>query len=248
MKQEPPGSNRSEDENRPEKKPARRGPSGSYSLGRGNVTRERPGRIPQKIQDRLKNLTDQQVIQEVLAGDQDRFRELMDRHAEGVFALTIKMVNSPFDAEDLTQQTFTEVFEALRRYDPARPFRTWLLRIATNNCLDFLKNHKRREQPFGESAEFDRALFSSRFYSPEQWLTTDRRWSQLIRALHAMSPKYRIPLVLKDMEGLSYREMQEVLDLPEGTLRIQVHRARKKLAVILKRLELSSTLKVKGRV
>jgi len=212
------------------------------------VARERPGPIPEHIHDRLQNLTDQQVIQQVLAGDQDRFRELMERHGKRVFALTIKMVNSPFDAEDLTQQTFTEAFEALRRYDPARPLITWLLRIATNNCLDFLKSPKRREQAFGESAEFDRALFSSRFYSPEQWLTTGRRWSRLIRALHAMKPMYRIPLVLKDMEGLSYREMHEVLDLPEGTLRIQVHRARKKLAVILKRLELSSTLKVKGRV
>ncbi len=162
---------------------------------------------------------------------------LVDRYRDRIFSLTRRMIKDRADAEDLAQQTFTEAFEALSKFDQTRRFRTWLFRIATNNCLDFLKSRRRHEYPTGESGEYETAMFAGRMDTPERWLHTTRRLSRALIALDALKPKYRIPVILKDMEGLSYDEIQEVMDLPMGTLRIRVHRGRLQIREMLDRLE-----------
>lgn len=208
--------------------PAR--PEGTYHFKRGEITPDVVSPTPRRLRDRF-------VVRQVLAGDSDRFGVLMSRYRDRIYSLTMRMVNDRAEAEDLTQQTFTEAFSGLARFDQRRKFRTWLFRIATNNCLDFLKSHRRREYPTGESGEFETGMFTGRTENPEQWLRTTQRLSRALLALDQLTPKYRIPVVLKDMEGLSYQEMQEVLDLPLGTLRIRVHRGRQKIKEMLDRLE-----------
>lgn len=203
---------------------------GTYHFKRGEITPDVVAPSPRKLRDRI-------IVRQVLAGDRNRFSLLVCRYRERIFALTRRMVNDRADAEDLTQLTFTEAFEGLARFDQQRKFRTWLFRIATNNCLDFLKNHQRREYPTGESGEYETGMFTGRVENPEQWLRTTRRLSRALIALEQLKPKYRIPVVLKDLEGLSYQEMQEVLDLPVGTLRIRVHRGRQQIKEMLDRLE-----------
>ena len=139
------------------------------------------------------------------------------------------MVRHQADAEDLTQQTFIEAYRALARYDPQRPFATWLMRIAANNCRDHLKSHKRKETSLSVAVSGEQAWQSGRVPSPEEQTISHRRAEQVAAALTCLNPKYRMPLILKDVEGLSYEEIREILDLPVSTLKIRVVRARAKL-------------------
>jgi RNA polymerase sigma-70 factor (ECF subfamily) len=176
---------------------------------------------------------DSRAVAQVLRGDRDRFRELVERYQARVFGLTLRLVGNRTEAEDLTQQAFVEAYGGLDRFDPGRRFATWLFRIAVNNCKDHLKSHKRRERPFGEERDQDSALFASPRPTPEQALASSQVRRIVSEALDRLAPKYRVPLVLKDIEGLSYEEMREVLGLPITTLKIRVVRARARMEELL---------------
>jgi RNA polymerase sigma-70 factor (ECF subfamily) len=138
-------------------------------------------------------------------------------------------VGNPTEAEDLTQQSFIEAFRGLRSYDPRRSFSTWLTSIALNNCKDHLKSHKRRERQLVGDVDGGGALFTGRLPPPDQLLTARERAELVTAALLRLDAKYRVPLVLKDVEGWSYNEIQQELGLPLTTLKIRVVRARAKL-------------------
>jgi RNA polymerase sigma-70 factor (ECF subfamily) len=165
----------------------------------------------------------------VLDGARDRFRELVRRHQARVYGVCLRLSGNPADAEDLTQQSFVEAFSGLRRFDNSRSFATWLMSITVNNCKDFLKSHKRKERQLAADVDSGGALFTGRVPGPEQQLVTRRRADLVLAALGRLDPKYRVPVVLKDVEGLSYQEMQEILSLPLTTLKIRVVRGRAKL-------------------
>jgi RNA polymerase sigma-70 factor (ECF subfamily) len=172
---------------------------------------------------------DSALVKMVLNGARDRFRELVRRHQARVYGVCLRLVGNPADAEDLTQHSFVEAFKGLQRYDGSRSFTTWLMCITVNNCKDFLKSHKRRERQLSVDVDSGGALFTGRVPDPEQQLVTRRRAVLVEAALSRLDPKYRVPLVLKDVEGLSYQEMQEILPLPLTTLKIRVVRGRAKL-------------------
>jgi RNA polymerase sigma-70 factor (ECF subfamily) len=169
------------------------------------------------------------VVQQVLAGRPDQFRVLVERYQARLYGIAARLVHNPADAEDLVQQSFVEAYRALKRYDAQRRFVTWLMRITVNNCKDYLKSHKRRERQLDGDAGSGQALFAGRVDDPERALETKQRWEQVHRALGRLDPKYRIPLVLRDLEGLSYSEMLPIVDLPLTTLKIRVVRARTQL-------------------
>lgn len=169
------------------------------------------------------------MVAQVLAGDRDRFRELVERYQSRIYGLALRLVGNPTEAEDLTQQSFIEAFRGLRSYDPHRSFSTWLTCIALNNCKDHLKSHKRRERQLIGDVDQGGALFTGRLPPPDQLLTAQERAELVTAALMRLDSKYRVPLVLKDVEGWSYNEIQQELDLPLTTLKIRVVRARAKL-------------------
>ena len=172
---------------------------------------------------------DSQVVEQVLAGNRDGFRELVERYQSRIFGLTLRLVGNPTEAEDLTQQSFVEAFRGLRSYDSRRSFATWLTCIALNNCKDHLKSHKRRERQLVGEVDGTGALFTGRLPAADQLVTALERAELVNAALLRIDPKYRVPLVLKDVEGWSYNEIQQELDLPVTTLKIRVVRARVKL-------------------
>lgn len=173
--------------------------------------------------------SDSFVVKQILAGDRDRFRELVRRYQARMYGVCLRLVGNPVDAEDLTQQSFIEAFKGLRRFDNSKSFSTWLMCIAVNNCKDFLKSHKRRERQLAGDVDASGALFSGRVPGPEQELVNRRRATLVVAALGRLDPKYRIPVVLKDVEGLSYHEIQQILPLPLTTLKIRVVRGRAQL-------------------
>lgn len=172
---------------------------------------------------------DAQVVVRVLDGERDGFRELVERYQARVHVVVLRLVGNKDDAQDLTQQAFLDAFRALARFDTKRSFYSWLMRIAVNKSKDYLKSHKRREGHFtGEITEAG-ALFTGTVAGPEQQAEQRERLAMVQAALGRMDEMYRIPLLLKELDGMSYEQMQQVLDLPLTTLKIRVVRARNKL-------------------
>ena len=172
---------------------------------------------------------DARVVQQVLDGGTDMYRELVDRYRTRVFTVALRIVGNRDDAEDLTQAAFVAAYSALGRFDQKRSFYTWLMRIAVNKCKDHLKSHKRREAHLTGDILGPGAMFTGRVAGPEQEADQRQRLRLLGQALADMDEKYSVPLVLKEVQGMSYAQMQEVLGLPVTTLKIRVVRARVRL-------------------
>lgn len=174
---------------------------------------------------------DSELVADVLAGHKDRYAELVQRHRETLYTICLHYVGNPADAEDMTQQTFLEAFDALARFDGRGRFSSWLVRIGVNNCKDFLKSHMRHEQPREEPELYASVagMFSGKIHTPRGLLMGADRDKFLREALDRLEPKYREPLVLKDLEQLGYQEIQARLGINLRTLKSRVLRGRVKL-------------------
>jgi RNA polymerase sigma-70 factor (ECF subfamily) len=171
---------------------------------------------------------DAALVARCLAGDQQAFRPLLQRHQRVAFSVAYRMLGSRADAEDAAQQAFVDAYAALDRFrSDGRPngFGSWVLRIVVNRCKDVLKSKKRTEASL-EPEMGEEAIFSHRTRDPEAELAESSERRQLERALQTLSAKYREVLVLKDVEELPYEEIREILQLPITTLKIRVLRAR----------------------
>jgi RNA polymerase sigma-70 factor (ECF subfamily) len=173
------------------------------------------------------------IVSSVLQGEVDRFRLLVQRYQGTVRGICLRLVGNPTEAEDLVQQTFVNAYCRLDSFDQRRAFAPWLFRIAVNNCKDYLKSHQRRERPSHFDVSAADALYTSSPDNPEQANLRQEESRRLSQAVLQLPDKYRVVVVLKDVEGLSYKEMQAVLRLPITTLKIRVVRARARLAALL---------------
>lgn len=169
------------------------------------------------------------AIELVLAGEASAFRRLVRAHQGGVYGLLLRLTGSVTDAEELTQDAFLKAFRALDRYDPTYRFSTWLYRIALNTFHDHAKSARRREVPTDTRVLASRAAEGS----PEADVASAERGARLAECLCALPPKYREVVVLKDVEGLSYEEIRQIIRLPITTLKIRVVRARAMIRVEL---------------
>jgi len=172
---------------------------------------------------------DAHVVQMVVDGERDMYRELVERYQTPVYTVALRLVGNEDDAHDISQLSFVAAYRALGRFDLRRSFYTWLMRIAVNKCKDYLKSHKRKEGHLTGEIPGASALFSGRMSNPEDSMVNREKLILLQSALIEMDPKYSIPLLLKEVEGMSYKQMREVLELPLTTLKIRVVRARQQL-------------------
>jgi RNA polymerase sigma-70 factor (ECF subfamily) len=182
-------------------------------------------------------LEERMIIELCLAGQVQAFRRLVERHQRGLVSLAYRMLGSRVEAEEIAQQSFVDAFVALRDFDPAYKFSSWIYRITINNCKDYLKSKKRTEQSLGEEVAQGEALFSAVLPDPERQLRERELAASLERALGELPIKYREVLLLKDVEQLSYQEIRSILRLPVTTLKIRVVRARRRLKQALERGE-----------
>jgi len=181
---------------------------------------------------------DASVIRRCREGDERAYRELVQRFQRPVFAVAFRMVRSAEDAEDITQETFVRVFRALDRYDPARSFEAWLFTITTRLAIDLMR--RRRVRPVSlsrqdpESGEERTLDIEDPGLGPEETTShaeEERHAKDLIDSLPA---HYRIVVMLRHQQDLSYEEIAEVLSLPLGTVKARIHRAR---ALLKNRIE-----------
>jgi RNA polymerase sigma-70 factor (ECF subfamily) len=173
--------------------------------------------------------TERHVIEDVLRGRTASFRVLVERYQRGVHAVIFRLVHSPADADDLTQQAFLSAYDALADFKLELRFSSWLYRIAVNLAKDHLKSKKRGELGTDEIDSATDALFSSSTPATDQPAERAERQRLLERALARLSIADREVLILKDIEELSYDEMKQILGRPVTALKIRVVRARQRL-------------------
>ncbi len=176
---------------------------------------------------------DNELVRRCLTGDELAYRELIARYERQVYSLTLRMVRQREDAEDLTQETFVRMFKALARYDPARPFPAWLFTIAARLSIDQLRRRRMkmvslfRSEP-GESEEHLIDVVD-RTPGPEELAQYAEEQRATERLIGSLPEHYRVVVVLRHQQGLSYEEIAEALHLPLGTVKARIHRARELL-------------------
>ncbi len=182
--------------------------------------------------------TDQELVAKSLNGDHQAFTELVERYEHAVYNLGYRILGDGLEAEDAAQETFLRAYRHLQRYDPARSFKTWLLAIASNHCIDRLRRRRLNKLSIEELLPSHPAL-ASKEPGPEESTLRNERHDRLQGLLNELSPKYRAVVVLHYWYDMSCTEIAEMLDTQEGTVKSRLFRARQTLA---SRLATSGTM------
>ena len=177
------------------------------------------------------------IIRRVQHGDTDAFEMLVAAYEKNVFNVALQMTGNREDAQDMAQEAFLKAYSSLSSFRGDSKFSSWLYRIVANVCLDFKRRQSRRprssltvEDDEGESVELDIADESQ---SPETLLERKLTRDAVRRGLQELPPEQRQILLLREIQGLSYEEIGEVMDLEPGTVKSRIFRARKKLCAFL---------------
>jgi RNA polymerase sigma factor (sigma-70 family) len=173
-------------------------------------------------------------------GDQQAYAELLNSYRDAVYFMMLKMTSNPFDAEDLTIEAFGKAFRSLHQYSPDYGFSTWLFRIASNNCIDFQRKNKITSVSyFSKSGRDVKNELSYQYVAsdpdPEEQLIQQQKIRTMRQVVEKLKPHYKSLVELRYFEELSYEEIAEKLNLPLGTVKAQLFRAREFLFNILRR-------------
>lgn len=174
----------------------------------------------------------------VETGDQLAFAEVMKRHHNSLYFVVLKLVNHPEDAEDLTIEIFAKVYENIDKYNHQNAFSTWLYRMATNHSIDFLRKKKAStysldNQPSSEEGETYQIQIEDKSISIDQKMIINQKADMVKQAMARISPKYREILEHRYYDDLSYEEISERMELPIGTVKVHLNRAKSMLERIL---------------
>lgn len=180
--------------------------------------------------DQLIGQDDAQLVARSLKQDHEAFGQLIDRHASVIVNLAYRMVGNRAEAEDLAQETFLAAFKALSTFRAESKFSTWLYRIASNKCKDWLR--ARRPGMGQQDVDVDEAIdvHVADDQTPERLLSQQQVAQELDGAIQRLPPLYREAFILKHIEGLSYEEMEQILGVNGDTLKMRVYKGRLQLS------------------
>lgn len=173
-------------------------------------------------------------------GDQQAYAELMERYRDSIYFMLLKMVNNRDDADDLTIEAFGKAFSRLHQYTPNYAFSTWLFKIASNNCIDFIRKKKKHimsiDNPIGGGDDGDgvKIDIKSSDRDPEEEAIRAQKVKLMHEVVKKLKPRYRELIELRYFKELSYEEISEELDIPLGTVKAQLFRAREFLSNLLR--------------
>ena len=182
------------------------------------------------------------LMERAKAGDGPAFDEMTRRYSEKAYSVAYQMLASHDDARDLVQDAFFEVFRTLERFDTQYRFSTWLYRILINKCINYRKREARRRmfsfsdygtRNGGAGQQFLVANLPSSEKTPHEVLENHELRRSIMAALDTLSERHRTVVVLFDLEGLSHKEIAEILQCPEGTVMSRLHHGRLKLKRVL---------------
>ena len=183
-------------------------------------------------------MQDELLIRRAQSGDEGAFEQLLLAHQKSVYNLCLRMAGNPDDALDLSQEAFIRAWRALGQYQFDAAFSTWLFRLTSNVCIDFLRKQKRQQhmsltvtdddEPGEEFTVPDPAP------GPEEQAVHNERRQAVARAMAALPEDYRAVMQLRAVEELSYEQIAEILDIKVGTVKSRLARARTQLRKIIK--------------
>ena len=182
---------------------------------------------------------DFELVNQAIEGNQRAYSDLMDRYKDAIYFLLLKMVNNKSDAEDLTIEAFGKAFKNLHQYTPNYAFSTWLFKIATNNCIDFIRKKKANLVSIDQPQDANNPVpmpttIQSNTLDPEETLIKEQNVLLVQSLVARLKPRYRTLIELRYFKEYSYEEIADELDLPLGTVKAQLFRARELLYNILK--------------
>jgi RNA polymerase sigma-70 factor (ECF subfamily) len=188
----------------------------------------------------LKAQQDVELVEKAKAGDQLAYGELLGRYRDAIYFMLLKMVNNPIDAEDLTIEAFGKAFKNIDQYAPNFAFSTWLFKIATNNCIDFIRKKRASHISLdhtanGEDSLSPSSLIQSDVPDPEEYMINQQKIKHMRKIVSRLKPRYRQLVELRYFKEYSYEEIAVELDIPIGTVKAQLFRARELLLNILNR-------------
>ena len=174
------------------------------------------------------------LVRKVLEGDGEAYRVLVERYQERIYYLCYGFVRNREDATDLAQEAFVKAYKNLSRFQFRSKFYSWLARIASNLCIDWLRRKKvRKAEEFDEgiAAKDSAGVISMAHYKndPRQSLRNVQLREKLAEAIEALPDQQRQAIVLREIDGLAYRDIAEIMEIPEGTVMSRLYYARKKL-------------------
>ena len=185
-------------------------------------------------------MTESELVRAARSGDQGAFEALVKANQAMAYQLAYRMTGNPEDAADLTQEAFLNAWRGLAAFDGRASFSTWLYRLTSNACIDFLRREKRRVSlsmtlEDEEDEEGRQADLPDERFSPQRELEKKEAAEALRRGLAALTPEYREILTLRELEGYSYQELSRELGLEEGTVKSRLARARLALREFLQK-------------
>jgi RNA polymerase sigma-70 factor (ECF subfamily) len=192
-------------------------------------------------QTALASLSDQEVVLQAREGLEAAYRELIRRYERPIFSLIYRMVRDRALAEDLSQETFIKALNAIDSYRPEYKFSSWIFKIANNAAIDQIRRRGLDTLSLDGSPhattpdeiEATALQVSSRGLSPLEALESSELGGQIEQAIGRLRPEYRSCILLRHVEGLAYEEIAELMNLPLGTVKTYIHRARNELRDLL---------------
>jgi RNA polymerase sigma factor (sigma-70 family) len=185
---------------------------------------------------------DYELVQNALDGDEKAFTRLLSRYRDSIYFMLLKMVNNRNDAEDLTLEAFGKAFKNLHQYSPTYAFSTWLFKIASNNCIDFLRRKKGSyiviENNVDPVENNEAAKLKSKDPDPEEKLIRQQKAILLHHVVRRLKPRYRTLVELRYFREFSYEEIAYELNLPLGTVKAQLFRAREMLFKLIENTDM----------
>jgi RNA polymerase sigma-70 factor (ECF subfamily) len=185
----------------------------------------------------LETLDDRELVIQARNGRDSAFRELLRRYQRPVFSLVVRMVRDPALAEDLAQDAFVKAFQALDRYDPSYRFSNWLFKIANNVTIDHLRKRSLDTVSLdgasgqnGADREAPRPLqIADPSENPAEYTENRALGTAIEAAINTLRPEYRSAILLRHVEGYSYEEVADIMEIPLGTVKSYIHRGRAEL-------------------
>ncbi|GAB2775479.1 RNA polymerase sigma-70 factor (ECF subfamily) [Hymenobacter luteus] len=171
--------------------------------------------------------------------DEKAYAELMQIYKKPVYHVVLKMVRNPDDAEDLTIEAFAKAFKNLHKFNPEFAFSTWLFRIATNNCIDFIRKNKIKTMSIDSAIKIDNGDeitidFRDQNLNPQESAIKNQKIEIMQHVVSRLPDKYQRLVTLRYFDELSYEEIAQELKAPLGTVKAQLHRARELLYDMVK--------------
>lgn len=184
---------------------------------------------------------DYELVVTALNGDENAFARLLNRYKDTIYFMLLKMVNNRSDAEDLTLEAFGKAFKSLHQYSPTYAFSTWLFKIASNNCIDFLRKKKGIHVSIENNEQNengDQLKLKAKEPNPEERLIRQQKAILLRKVVRKLKPRYQMLVELRYFREFSYDEIAKELDLPLGTVKAQLFRAREMLFKMIEYTEI----------